>query len=253
MCILSADNRHFMKKILFLFLLAALAGCAAKTESFDAVAKFQEGEDAMRKESYEKARKAYQEIQEKAPDRSYDPVLMLRIADTYFGDEKYEEALVEYQNFLNYHPVNKDAAYAQFQIGMCAFNQFTTIDRDPEPLHASVKEFEGLLTKFPRSPYEAQAKRHIAVSKDRISEYELYVARFYHKKESEKAAVSRCEYVLKNYPDSSAEKDTLFLIGKSYAELGENDLARTSLETLAAKYPAMTGAAESLLRKLPAK
>lgn len=243
-----------MKKIFtIILLLALLAGCAAKTEPFDAIAKFQEGEKEMKSESYEKARKAYQEIQEKAPDRSYDPVLMLRIADTYYGDEKYEEALVEYQNFLNYHPVNKDAAYAQFQIGMCAFNQFTTIDRDPEPLQASVKEFEGLLTRFPKSPYEEQARRHIAVSKDRISEYELYVARFYHKKESDKAAVTRCEYLLNNYPGSTAEKEALYLAGKAYAALGENDLARTSLETLSAKYPAMSGAAESLLHKLPAK
>ena len=107
-----------MKKILIILVLLFFAGCAAKKEVFDPVTKFKEAEAYMQKESFEKARKAYQEIQEKSPDRSYDPDIMLRIADTYFGEEKYDEALVEYQAFLNYHPVNRDAPYAQYQVAI---------------------------------------------------------------------------------------------------------------------------------------
>ena len=242
------------KTINILFLLTLLAaGCAGKTEPFDAVAKFQEAEEQMKKESFEKARKAYQEIQEKAPDKSYDPALMLRIADTYFGEEKYDEALVEYQAFLNYHPVHKDASYAQYQIAMCSYSQMTTIDRDPEPVLTAIREFENLLRKYPKSPYEDQAGKYIALCKDRISEYELYVARFYHKKGSYQAAVSRCEYILKNYPGSIAEKDALYIAGQSYAELGERERARTSLETLVRKYPSMEADVVSLMNKLQKK
>ncbi len=239
-----------MEKILLILMLMSFAGCAAKEPPFDAVASFKEAEESMRNESFEKARKNYQAIQEKSPDKSYDAVLMLRIADTYFGEEKYSEALVEYQAFLNYHPVNKDAAYAQYQIAMCNYDELTTHDRDPAPAHAVVKEMRKLLEKYPKSGYEEQAKKYISLCTDWIAEYELYVARFYHKKESYKAAAGRCEKLLKDYAGSPAEKDALYYAGLSYMELGERDQARTKFEELALKYPAMKEKALAHLQKL---
>jgi outer membrane protein assembly factor BamD len=239
-----------MKKILTLFLLMLLAGCTPKEPPFDAVAVFKEAEENMRAESFEKARKGYQQIQEKSPDKSYNADLMLRIADTYYGEEKYSEAQVEYQAFLTYHPVHKDAAYAQYQIAMCYYNELTTIDRDPAPSHAVVREMRKLLEKYPRSGYEEQARKYIAICIDRIAEYELYVAHFYYKKGSYKAAAGRCETLLKKYPDSRAEKDALYYAGLSYLARGERDLALARFETLAEKYPAMKKTAQSYIEKL---
>ncbi len=231
-------------------LLLLLAACAAKEAPFDPVAKFKEAETHMQKESFEKARKAYQDIQEKSPDRSYDADIMLRIADTYYGEEKYDEAQVEYQAFLNFHPVHRDAPYAQFQIALCSFKQMSTIDRDPEITRTALKEFEKLLAKYPKSPYEEQAKKHAAICRDRLAEYELYVARFYYKKDSYKAALGRLQGILKNYPDSLTEKDALYYMGLSYMKTGERAQALDTLETLARKYPSMSETAQPLINKL---
>ncbi len=239
-----------MKKIFAILFLAVIAGCAAKEPPFDPVTAFREAEEDMHKEAFEKARKNYQAIQEKSPDKSYDAVLMLRVADTYYGEEKYSEALVEYQAFLNYHPAHKDAPYAQYQIAMCNYNDLTTIDRDPAPAYAVVKEMRKLLEKYPKSGYEEQARKYIAICTDWIASYELYVARFYYKKESYKAAITRCERLLQNYPGSSAEKEALYYAGLLYMELGEKDLARARFETLAQKYPAMKATALAHINKL---
>jgi len=241
-----------MKKILTIFLLVLLAACA-KEPPFDPVDKFKDAENKMQKFKYEEARKAYQEIQEKAPDRSYDADIMLRIADTYYGEEKYAEAQVEYQAFINFHPVHRDASYAQYQIGMCSYQEITTIDRDPALTRTALKEFQALLTKYPGSPYEEEAKKYIAVCRDKLAEYELYVGRFYHKKGSYLAAVGRFEKLLKDYPGSTAEKDALYYAGLSYQELGEKAKAISDFETLAAKYPAMAKEAHSLIAKLKTK
>lgn len=239
-----------MKKLLAILLLTILAGCATTEPPFDATAVFSGAEENMRNENYEKARKGYQEIQEKSPDKSYDAALMLRIADTYFGEEKYEEALVEYQAFLNYHPVHRDAVYAQYQIALCSFNQMTTIDRDPDPTRTALKEFQTLLKKYPKSVYVDQAKKNMSVCLDRLSEYELYVGRFYHRKGAYQAAVGRFEKLLHDYPGSSAEKDALYYNGLSYVKLGQRDQARKTFETLMKKYPSMTGEVNPLLASL---
>jgi len=239
-----------MKKIITICLLTLLAGCAAKTPPFDAAVSFKNAEESMRQESFEKARKGYQEIQEKSPDKSYDAVLMLRIADTYFGEELYSEAMVEYQAFLNYHPVHRDAAYAQYQIAMCSYRDLSTIDRDPMPAHAVIREMRKLLDKYPKSGYEDEARKYISICTDWIAEYELYVARFYHKKGSYKAAAGRCDKLLHDYSGTPSEKLALYYAGLSYMELGEKGLARERFETLAQKYPAMKDTALSHIHKL---
>ena len=239
-----------MKKLLIILLITAIAGCAEKEVVFDPIAAFQKAEESMNKGSWEKARKGYQEIEEKAPERSYDPSLMLRVADTYFGEEKYDEARVEYQAFLNYHPVSKDAAYAQYQIALCSYDQLTTIDRDPEPARIAIKELETLLKKYPKSSYEALAVKNIALCKDRLSEYETYVGRFYYKKGAYQSAIGRFEKLLKDYPNSAGEKDALYYAGLSYKELGKRDDALRVFELLSNKYPSAHDSARSQMDKL---
>lgn len=239
-----------MKKSLLIVLFLLLsAACAEKKEVFDPVAAFSAAEESMQKGDYEKARRAYQELQEKAPEKSYDPAVMLRIADTYFGEEKYEEALVEYQNFLNYHPANKEAPYAQYQLALCSYNQMSTIDRDPEMTRSALREFQALLKKYPGSNFEEQAGNYIAICLDRLAQYEFYVARFYGKKGSTRAAIGRLEKLLADYPGSSVEKDALYEAGAAYLKAGERDKARAMLETLGRKYPSMAEEAASLMEK----
>lgn len=238
-----------MKKILLILPLTALCfACAEKQEVFDPAAVFASAEESMQKGDYEKARKGYQEIQEKAPERSYEPSLMLRIADTYFGEEKYEEALVEYRSFLNYHPANKQAAYAQYQLAMCSYNQFSTIDRDPGMTNAALREFQVLIGKFPGSSYEEEARKYIAVCRDRLAQYEQYVARFYRKKESFPAAIGRYEKLLEDYPESSVEKDSLYELGGVYLKVGEREKGRAVLEKLSRVYPSMAEKAAALMK-----
>jgi outer membrane protein assembly factor BamD len=133
---------------------------------------------------------------------------------------------------------------------MCSYKDLTTIDRDPTPAHAVIKEMRKLIEKYPQSGYEEQARRYISICTDWVSEYELYVARFYYKKGSYTAAAGRCEMLLKNYPGSRPEKDALYYAGLSYKELGDKVRARARFETLAEKYPAMKETALSNIQKL---
>ncbi|HTG01607.1 MAG TPA: outer membrane protein assembly factor BamD [Nitrospirota bacterium] len=238
------------KKIMAIILFTALAACATKEPPFDAVTSFREAEESMKNADYEKARKRYQEIEEKSPDKSYDAVLMLRVADTYYGEEKYSEAAVEYQAFLNYHPAHKDAPYAQYQVAISSYKDLLTIDRDPSPAYTVIREMKKLQEKYPRSMYEGEAQRYIAIATEWIADYELYVARFYYRKGSYKAAAGRCEKLLIDYPGARAEKDALYYAGLAHEKLGEKDLARDRFNALAQKYPAMKSTAQAQLRKI---
>jgi outer membrane protein assembly factor BamD len=239
-----------MKKAVFLLLFTILAGCAAKEPPFDAVAKFREAEEKMQGFKYEEARKAYQEIQENAPDRSYDADIMLRIADTYYGEEKYAEAQVEYQAFLNFHPVHRDAPYAQYQIGMCSFQEISTIDRDPGVTRTALKEFQKLIEKYPKSPYEGEARKKIASTREHLAAYELYVGKFYHKKGSYQAAIGRLEKLIRDYPGTAVEPDARYYTGLSYMEKGDGPRAIEAFEDLVSRFPGRTDQVAPLLAEL---
>jgi len=233
--------------ISFLFFVFLFSACAEKKEVFDPAAAFGMAEEKMQKGDYENARKGYQEIQEKSPERTYEPALMLRIADTYYGEEKYEEALVEYRSFLNYHPANKEAAYVQYQIAMCNYMRLSTIDRDPEMTRTALREFQTLLAKFPKSVYEKEAREGIALCSDLLAQYEMYVAQFYQRKGNLRVAIVRYEKLLADYPGSTVEKDALYEAAKASLTLGEREKARSLAETLVQKYPAMADKAAPLL------
>ena len=225
-----------MKKSIIILLLALLAGCA-KEPPFDPVEKFKDAEEKMQKFKYEEARKAYQEIQEKAPDRSYDADIMLRIADTYYGEEKYAEAQVEYQAFINFHPVHRDASYAQYQIGMCSYQELTTIDRDPSLTRAALKEFQNLLVKYPGNPYEEEAKKYIAVCRDtarRVRAVRRQVLLQEGVLPGRRRAVRKASEGLSRLDGGDRTPSTIRL---SNQEQGNKAKAISDFETLAAKYP----------------
>lgn len=239
--------------IISLLALIPLAGCAEKHRPFDPVAAFKEAEDLMKDEDFLEARTKYQEIQEKSPDRSYDANIMLRIADTYFGGENYDEALVEYRAFLKFHPVNKNADYARYQIAMCSFKQLPTIDRDPAITRAALKEFETLIKKYPKSRYRKQAKKNAAICRNALAQYEFYVARFYFKKGSYGAAIGRLEKLLRDFPASLVEKDALYYSGLAYREVGEEGQALRVFTKLVKKYPSAEETVGSIIKELRQK
>jgi outer membrane protein assembly factor BamD len=63
------------------------------------------------------------------------------IADAYFSDKQYLQAILAYSEFLNLHPTNENLPYVMYQIGMCHFNEITTIDRDQSEAFKALKEF----------------------------------------------------------------------------------------------------------------
>jgi len=206
----------------------------------------------MQRFKYEEARKVYQEIQEKAPDRSYDADIMLRIADTYFGEEKYAEAQVEYQAFLNFHPVHRDASYASTRSACAATKRSRPLTAIP-PSPRRTERVPGPAGKVPGSPYEEEAKNLIADCREKLAEYELYVGRFYYRKGAYKSALGRLEKLLGDFPGAAAEKDALYYVGLSFQERGDKAKAITTFETLAAKYPAMAKEANAQIEKLKGK
>ncbi|MEW6410220.1 MAG: outer membrane protein assembly factor BamD [Nitrospirota bacterium] len=219
---------------------------------FDPKALFTDASKKIRKGEYEEAREALKKIQEKDVEKNYAVLTQIRLADSYYDEGSYEEAITEYKKFLTLYPFNKYATYVQYQTAMSYFRQIEGADRNAVVIKNAIAEFEKLKKLYPRNPYKEEIEERLRIARNLASEYEFYVGHFYYKKGSYKAATGRFEVLLKEYPKSPREADALYYLGLSYKELGNKEKASNSFRLLLSEYPDHRNArdAKNIITKL---
>ncbi len=227
----------------FLFIIILLVFSCSKgqkeTEFFEPSEMLKEADLLINDNKFEDARLILEEIRVKDASRKYAVIARLRIADTFFEDESYEEAAVEYESFLNVHTRHRYASYAQFKLAMCYFNRIKTVDVSYSWAQKALYEFEKLQQLYPRNPYLDATDEKIKVCRQFLSDFELYVGKFYFNKGSFHAAVLRLNNILQTYPESDKKPDALYYLGICYKNLGEQDKAAAVLNSLVENYPSL--------------
>ncbi len=232
-----------MYKYLFIAILIVYAfSCSGKdavkpAEKFDAEKSFVTANELIDKKDYEEARAILLEIKNRDLSKKYAPLAQLRIADSYVKEEETDLAIAEYKRFQEIYPDHRHATYAQYQIAMIYFNQIEGPERGYGGAARSILEFEKLKRDFPRNPYKEQIEIRIKKCRNIMADYEFLVGEFYHKKGSYKAAISRYEYLLENFPDYKNVAKVLFNLGISYKKDGQMAKAGKYLNRLIKEYP----------------
>lgn len=197
--------------LLIVFSLA-LGGCATlkqwtgfdseDSEAESAEELTREALDAFNHGRYHAALEIFEQIKERYPFSRHSLLAELKIADSNYYLERYEEARVLYEEFEKNHPTNDAIPYVLFQIGMSHFQQIGTIDRDPTGAAEAIQAFSRLLRTFPQSPYTEEANAKIEDARNFLAAHELYVAKFYLRTGEHEQAASRLEYLLVNFPET---------------------------------------------------
>ncbi len=185
-------------------------------------------------------------------EMSYDPNVIMKRAESFFDKESYAEAVVEYKHFLDLHQNHTLAPYAQYKIGVSHYKQFRTVDRDPVPLKKSISGFEKLLKQFPASRYETEAQETIVTCKEQLVQRHLMVGDFYYSRGSYLAAAHRYEKIINEFPEIETTGEAMFLLAKTYQDLGIEEWTQDWLVSLMKQYPDSDyySSAESLLAEL---
>ncbi len=185
-------------------------------------------------------------------EMSYDPNVIMKRAESFFEKESYAEAIVEYKHFLDLHRNHILAPYAQYKIGVSHYQQFRTVDRDPEPLKNAITGFEKLLKEFPGSRYETEAKQTILTCKEQLVQRHLMVGEFYFQRGSYLAAAHRYEKIINEFPELQTTGEAMFHLAKTYQDLGIHEWSQEWLVTLINRHPDSPyySSAQSLLASL---
>ncbi len=209
--------------LLAAFALSAAGGCASKPKpAADAQAPSETDEQIFVGDSIEK---------------NYDPNVIIKRAESFFDQEEYAEAIVEYQHFMELHRVHQLAPYAQFRLGESHFKMIKTIDRDMAPVMRAHEAFEKLLKEYPGSRWEGDAQGMIRACRDYQAKNMMFIAQFYYRREAYYSAAHRFGTVVKQFSDLEVADDALYYLAMSYREMGLIDWAKDNLVVLSQRFP----------------
>ncbi|MEW6714501.1 MAG: outer membrane protein assembly factor BamD [Nitrospirota bacterium] len=235
---------NILKQLLaYFFIMVISVACSSQkaaikeTPLYDAGVRFEEVNENIKKRDYEKAREILGDIKAQDTSKEYAALAQIRIGDTYFEEGEYEEAVREYEAFLDLHTYHKYAPYAQYQLAMSYYKRISGADTSYSLAKLALTEFEKLQKQYPRNPYMEITDKRIKICKDTLAGYELYVGKFYLQKGSYAAAAERFTSLLQLYPDSNTEPEALYSLGLAYKEIGEKEKAIDVLTTLNKKFP----------------
>ena len=199
--------------------------------------------------------KILKEVQLRYTYSPYATLAELRTGDVFFDKGEYEQAAIEYEEFLKRHPGHPDSAYATYQLARSFYREVRSPDRDPTSTREALKWFNIFVEKYPDSPLVAKAEKRIVKCRQRLAKRQIYIGNFYNKRENYKAAAHRYSIVVNDYSDTKQRPEAMYLLGRAYAKQDQYDLARQTLTELVQSYPdeKYANKASSLLNDLEGK
>lgn len=164
-----------------------------------------EGVQLMQKRDYDGAIKNFKQLKEHYPYSKYAPLAELKLGDAHFYNKDYSQAAIAYDEFARLHPRNEVVPYVVYQIGMCHFLAFSSVDRDPEETRLAVESFQRVVQNYPQSEYSQRAQKQLFECQKRIVAHEFNVGRFYYVQGKYSSAKTRLDNAGKAYPQAAAD------------------------------------------------
>ena len=249
-----------MKCLLCLFCLAvSSSGCSSismpSMSSFswrsgpkaDATAEalFDEGMRSFNEKRYARAIDNFSKLRTDYPFSPQVTQVELKIADAYYLNQQYPEAINAFKEYQSMHPTNENIPFVLLRLGQAHFDQFSNTERDQKNTEIAKGYFENVISSYPKSPQAAEAKEKLAKCLEYLAEHEFNIAFFYFKQEKYPAARDRFEEIVRKYKDTPVAVKSLFYLGESYRN--EKNVIRAGLayEALIEHYPQTKFAADA--------
>jgi len=198
--------------------------------------------------NYSKAIEAFQTIIDNYPYSDYAVESELKIADSYFADAKYEEALSYYRDFGELHPQHDRVSYTVYRSALCHERQVGATNRDQTATRQAVVFLDRLISGYPTSEYAKEGEELWRDLQIHLAENVEGIADFYRSREEYEAAAERYRSLLNEYPGFGLDARVLYKLGGCYESLNRVDEADRIFRTIVAHYGESRWAFESRKR-----
>ncbi len=237
----------FLRRLARTAAVVAIVALAGACSSDDADKDYVEGSvdtlynsamDLMLSERYEQAAKLFDEVDRQHPYSVWATKAQLMGGYAHFKNQKFDEAVIALDRFIQLHPSSRDIAYAYFLKGLSFYEQINDIKRDQAAAREAGKTFRELVRRFPNTRYARDAKRRIDLVHDHLAGKEMEVGRYYQSRGQHLAAINRFRLVIDKFQTTSHVPEALLRLAESYTALGLPEEAQKVAAILGYNYPA---------------
>ncbi len=231
--------------------LAGLVGCASTPTAADFEAMptaqqlFDEGSAVLAHPrsfltidvtDYASAIQKFQDVIDNYPYSSLATDAELRIADAFYQQESWEEALGYYRDFAELHPDHERVPYALLQTAKCHRNQSREPGRDQTATREALAQLDLLITRYPYAPEVTEAETLWRELRTKLGRHVMGIGDFYFDREEFQSAANRYRSVLNEYPGLGLDADALYKLGVCYQNLNRDAQAEQIFEVLLDNY-----------------
>ncbi|MCX7944314.1 MAG: outer membrane protein assembly factor BamD [Deltaproteobacteria bacterium] len=218
--------RRFLVILAFTFLTC---GCATtgsdikKLESESAKEEFEDAIKSLKGGYYQEAIDKFNQIKIKYPFSIYATEAELKIADSYFEDEKYIEAAEAYTEFIKLHPSHPMVDYAAYRVALSYYNDAPSdwlilppsYEKDQSSNIKARKAFLEFLLRYKGSKFEGEARKYLEKVDKRLINHDVYVAKFYFNRKKYEAVENRIKNIVRQYGIVDGMDEALYLLCSS--------------------------------------
>lgn len=223
-----------------LALVAILGACSKDAEQYierPVETIYNTATDHLLAERYAQAAKEFDEVERQHPYSVWATKAQLMSAYANYQANKYDDAIVGLDRFIQLNPSNRDVAYAYYLKGLSYYEQITDVQRDAKLTELALKALDEVVRRFPDSIYARDSRLKIDLTYDHLAGKEMEVGRFYLTRGQYLAALNRFRFVVEKYETTSHVPEALHRMTECYLALGLKEEAQRAAAVLGHNYP----------------
>lgn len=181
---------------------------------------------ALENGQYQTAAQNFDEVERQHPYSKWATKSQIMSAYSLYMANKYDEAILALDRYIQLHPSSDDTAYAFYLKGLTYYEQISDVGRDQMMTENASAAFAELMKRFPESEYSKDAKVKFELTNDHMAGKEMSVGRYYLDRKMYLAAINRFQLVVDKYQTTTHVPEALHRMVEAYLALGLVDEAR---------------------------
>lgn len=236
-------SSHRYRQLACVLSIAGLVGgCALGTEKKEYVEEpvedlYNAAIDLMLEEKFSSSTEKFDEVERQHPYSVWATKAQLMAAYAYYQANRYDEAIVALDRFIQLHPANKDISYAYYLKALSYYEQISDVARDQKMTQLALASLRELVNRFPNSKYSRDAKLKLDLTYDHLAGKEMEIGRYYHSQGQYLGAINRFKIVVDKYQTTTHVPEALHRMTEAYYALGLPSEARKTAAVLGHNYP----------------
>jgi outer membrane protein assembly factor BamD len=197
-------------------------------ETYTAEQIFGRGEFELDRGKAEDAAYYFSEIERLYPYSDWTKRALIMQAFAFHQAKDYPNSRAAAQRFIDFNPLDDDAAYAQYLLALSYYDQIDEVGRDQGLTFQALQALRTVIERYPDSEYSRSAVLKFDLAFDHLASKEMEIGRYYLKKKHYSAAINRFRAVVEDFQTTSHTAEALHRLVEAYLSLGLTDEAQTA-------------------------